>query len=306
MITDEQRAQRIHYLGSSDIAPILGLSRYATPISVWAEKTGTLTPDDISDKLQVKLGNKMEAIVAELFEEETGKKVRRVNETIYRKDYPFIACNLDRRVVGENAILEIKTAAAWRKKEFDAEELPGETMVQVYHQLAVTGLPMAYICILIGNTDLIIKEIPRDEKVQSDLIKKEVEFWEKFVIPKAIPTWVTRYDADTLGKLFPTGDETKEIALGDDANKLIESLHGLKADRDNLEGLISKLESELKLMLGDATRGSTGLHEVWWKNVKYSHVDVLRLKNELPQIHARYNVVKPSRRFAYNKIRTED
>ena len=31
---------RTQFIGGSDIAAILGLSRYATPLSVWAEKTG--------------------------------------------------------------------------------------------------------------------------------------------------------------------------------------------------------------------------------------------------------------------------
>ena len=303
MITEEQRRERLNYLGSSDVAAILGMSRYATPISVWAEKTGTLPPEDISSKLQIKVGNKMEAVVAELFMEETGKTVHRVNETIYHKEHPFIACNLDRRVIGERAILEIKTASAYRLKEFDQEELPAETMVQVYHQLMVTGWPKAYLCILVGNTDLIIREIPADPQVQADLLKKEVSFWTDFVAPRVMPTMVTRYDAEVIGSLFPTADEVKEIALGDEINKQIEFLEGLKRDCRHLEGLIDKTENEIKIAMGDAAIGSTGLYTVWWKNSQTTRLDMNRFKSEAPNLYAQYCVSKPGRRFAYKKIK---
>jgi predicted phage-related endonuclease len=42
--------ERIGFIGSSDAAAVLGLSRWKTPLQIWAEKTGQVVPDDISDK----------------------------------------------------------------------------------------------------------------------------------------------------------------------------------------------------------------------------------------------------------------
>ena len=73
MLTAQQKKERLNYIGSTDIAGVLGMSQYKSPLSVWSEKTGQIIPEDISNKLQVKLGIKMESIVGELFTEETQK-----------------------------------------------------------------------------------------------------------------------------------------------------------------------------------------------------------------------------------------
>jgi putative phage-type endonuclease len=300
MITKEQRKERINFIGSSDAAAILGLSQWKTPLSVWAIKTGQVPEEDISDKLQVKLGNKMESIVAELFEEETGKKLRRVNETVYHPKYKFIACNIDRRVVGENAICEIKTTAAWQKAKWNGDdEAPAEYLIQVYHQLMVTGLPKAYLCVLIGNEDLKIKEILKDEAIQADILKSEVLFWNDFVLTDIMPALITKNDAPTLAKLFPQAIEGPVLQLLDDASQLIEFLDGYKKDLNNLEGLISTNENKLKAMLGDSEKGITPTGgEVRWINSKYSSIDEKLLKLEQPEIYEHYYRSKPTRRFS--------
>ena len=109
------------FLGGTDAAAVLGLSRYRTPLQVWAEKTGALDEQNIDDKLHVKLGKRLEEVVAELYTEKTGKKVRRVNETLYHPQFPFLAANIDRRVVGEDTLLECKTTNSFKAKEFEGE-----------------------------------------------------------------------------------------------------------------------------------------------------------------------------------------
>lgn len=303
MITEEQRKERINYLGSSDAAAVLGLSDYSTPLKVWAIKTGEIQEEDISGLLPVKVGTKMEAVVAELFEEETGKKVRRVNETLYHPKYPFIAANIDRRIVGEDALLEIKTAAAWRQKQFEDDQIPPDALVQVYHQLAVTGLPKAFMCVLIGNQDLKIKEIKRDESIINDLMRREAMFWNDYVIPRIMPQVITKNDGETLAQLFPRADDGPEIILTDEANQMVEALHGFKADIKNLEGLKDKTENELKLLLGSAACGATSLYQIQWTNSQRSRLDGTALEKELPHIHALYYKSKPERRFSYKAIK---
>jgi putative phage-type endonuclease len=125
MLTPKQISERRGYIGSTDSAAILGLSRYSTPLHVWAVKTGQIIEEDISGKLPVRLGHKLEQAVAELFSEETGKKLHRVNETIYHPKYPFLAANVDRRVVGEKAAVEIKNVGAFRRDDWRDGASPG-------------------------------------------------------------------------------------------------------------------------------------------------------------------------------------
>ena len=64
-------------LGGSDAAAVLGLNPYASPYSVWAEKTGRVP--DKPDNEAMRLGRDLEDYVAARWQEETGKKTRRVN-----------------------------------------------------------------------------------------------------------------------------------------------------------------------------------------------------------------------------------
>src|SRR3990167_973569 len=253
MITPEQVKERVNYIGASDAAAVLGLSRWRAPLDVWVEKTQTLPPDDLSDNFQVKMGNKLEPIVAELFEEATGKKVHQVKQTIYHPHHPFIAANLDRRVVGEDAVLEIKTAGGWAAKEWEDEEIPHEVILQVMHQLAVTGKSIGYAAVLIGgNQEFKWKVVERDEKAIQMMMDKEVMFWKNFVVPKIMPSSIKAQDADTLFRIFPEAQKGEKVMLNGKATAILEGLSSLIQDHKNLAGIIEQQKNEIKAMLGEA------------------------------------------------------
>jgi len=296
MLTNDQIKERLNYIGSTDSAAILGLSRYSTPLSVWAEKTGAIVPEDISHKLPVRLGHKLEQAVAELFMEETGKKLHRVNETIYHPKYKFIAANIDRRVVGEKALCEIKNVGAFRRDEWREGQAPAEYLCQVMHQLAVTGLERGYLVGLIGNTDFEIRTIDRDEKALADLVIREVSFWNDFVVTKVMPM-ISRGDKDTLSLLFPLAEEGKEIELDDRAAALCDSLDGLRSDLKGLEGSIAVAENEIKAMLGTADSGTVGNRKIFWSNIMTRRLDGEALKKEMPEIYEKFRKPYTYRKF---------
>lgn len=300
MLTQEQRIERRNYIGASDAAGVLGLSRWKTPLSIWAEKTGQIDGDATASLFQ-KLGHKLEQAVAELFMEETGKKLRRVNETIFHKKYPFLGVNLDRRVIGEDADVECKTCSAWKAKEWDGEEIPREYIIQCLHSLAVTGRQRMYIAVLIGNQDFKWKVIERDDAVLADLVRKEVYFWNHFVVPKIMPMSMTKNDKDTLDSLFPRAIEKKTIPLGDDAEAIIESLEAMSSDLKNLEGQIDKSQNDLRAMLGDAEVGETLNHKVLWTNSTMRRFDTEALKKDKPNIYEAFRKLTTTRRFLIRK-----
>ena len=63
-------------IGGSDAAAIVGLSRYGSQYSVFMDKTGRLP--DKPDNEAMRQGRDLEEYVSQRFEEETGKKVRRL------------------------------------------------------------------------------------------------------------------------------------------------------------------------------------------------------------------------------------
>lgn len=277
MLTPEQLAERRNYIGASDAAAVLGLSRWDTPLKIWAEKTGRLIPEDIGHKLPVKLGNKLEDTVAELFTEETGKKVQRKNQTVYHPQFPFLAANLDRIVIGEDAGLECKTASGWKKKEWDGEQIPQEYIIQCHHTMACfPRLKKMYIACLIGNEEFVWQEIPRDEEVIKKLVAKEVAFWNDYIATGEMPMILTANDGDTLYDLFPVADPNADVILDDEVNILIEQLEAGSEDVKALGKTLDAKRNELKALLGTAVQGRTNLYRVTWKEQKGSTYTVNR------------------------------
>lgn len=297
---ENKHEDRTKYIGGSDAAACVGLSRWRSPLSVWAEKTGVITPDDISEKLPVKLGTRLEEAVAELFEEQTGKVVNRVNRTLKHPQYDFIRANIDRKVLKEDAIVECKTTSAWKAKEWDGEEVPREYVIQALHYLAVTGAAKCYVAVLIGNQDFKIKSVERDEKVIADLIRREVHFWNEFVV-KNVPPSAKSTDKDTLSSLFPQAEEGKTIDLDSEATAVLDTLEGMKKDASSLEAQIMEQENILRQKLGDAETGLARGWKIRWANMKTRRFDTDAFKKEHADLYEQFRKEAFSRRFLIQK-----
>jgi putative phage-type endonuclease len=267
MLTAKELKERIKYIGASEAAAVLGLSRWQTPIEIWAYKTGQIEPEDISDETHVWLGNELEETVAKHFCKTTGKKVHRVNEAYIHKDYDFLRCHIDRKVEGESAVLQCKTASQFKAKEWEGEDIPVEYIVQEYHELACSCYDKAYIYVLVGNKEFHMKIVERDNAVINNMIKKEVDFWNEFVIPKVMPETVTKNDSDILYKLFPDVQTGKEIILPDRFNQIKKSLDSINQDIHALEGQRDKLTNEIKATLKENEVGNTGIWKMWQKKI---------------------------------------
>ena len=304
MFTAEELEERKSYIGASDAAAVCGRSRWGTPLSIWAEKTGRLPAEDIGHKIYVRIGNKMEQVVADLFTEETGKKVHKVNEAFVHKVHPFLRCHIDRKVEGERAILQCKTAGAFKGKEWNGDEIPDEYVLQEIHELACSGYDRAYIACLIGNHDFKIKVIERDAKQIRDLVDREVKFWEEFIVPKVMPTmaYVKAADGDTALALFPQAESDDEVDLGDDADNLLEVLEGLKADGKVVENQKKEVEAKIKLMMGGFSCGKSPHFQVKWSNISQTRVDSDRLRDEAPEVFKKYSKAVLMRRFDPKRV----
>ena len=293
--TKEAVEARKQYIGGSDASGVLGISRYKTPLSVWAIKTGQVVPPNIDDVVAVKLGVKLEQAVAEFFMEDTGKKLERENKTIFHPEYPFLAANIDRRVVGENAGFEAKTTNAFKASEWEEDQIPAEYLLQCIHYMAVTGLKAWYIAVLIGNAYFRWKKIDRDEKVIADLVKKEVAFWNNFVVPKVMPMQIAANDSSILYTLFPQAAPDSVIELDDEAQKLCELRDSALADMKGLKKQIDEYSNTLKAMLKTYEVGITSTYKVSWKNQEERRLDTALLKKEEPAVFEKYAPPKEKR-----------
>ncbi len=296
---------RTHYIGGSDAAGVLGRSRWKTPLSVWAEKTGQITGEDGKNPDAKNWGKRHEPTIISWFEEETGKKVVDAQRQYFDRDHPFLGCTVDGLIDGEHAGFEAKTADAWKSKEWEGEEIPEEYILQAYHSMMVTRIPKWYIAVLIGGNKAHWKKLEWDDRIISDIRAREVYFWDNFVVPKVMPTLITRDDADTLAQLFPVARQGEIVKLDDETNVLIENLTAFKQDLKNVESSIELLENNLKAKIKEAEMGETGLYRIQWSNIKVHRFDTKAFEAKFPQLAAEFKPEKIQRRFTYKAIKGE-
>lgn len=301
MISKEQVELKKYKIGGSDIAAVLGLSNFRTQLQVWGELTGMIPRGDISGKMQVRLGNKMEAVVAEIFSEDTGKSLHRVNETFRHGEYTYLVGHIDRRIVGEKAIVEIKAVSSWSREQWREGQAPQEYILQLMWYLGLTKTNQGYLVALIGNQELAIVPVFFDKEIYETMVKKAVDFWENFVVPKIMPMQITKDDGSTLYSLYPISDPNADIILPDEATAAIERIESSVADLKALEDQIEADKNKVKALLGDAESGQAGKYRVTWRNQTSNRIDVDRLKKEQDIIYSAYLKESSTRVLRYKE-----
>ena len=189
-----------------------------------------------------------------MFMEETGKKVQRCNFTIVNQDYPFACANIDREVLGEDSILEIKTTnSRLNIKKFRSGEYPEMWYAQMTHYLAVTGAQKAYLAVLSECSDFQIFELYRDEAEIQALMEAEKEFWNNYVIPRRTPPVDgSTATTDTIRKLFGDPSEIRVDLTGLD--DVFQQRKALNTQIRQLKEQLDSLDNQVKVLMGNATK----------------------------------------------------
>ena len=266
-------------LGGSDAAAVLGLNPYASPYSVWAEKTGRVP--DKPDNEAMRLGRDLEDYVAARWQEETGKKTRRVNAMLYNPAFPFAHANIDRWVVGENAGLECKTTSVLNLKQCKGGEYPDSYYAQCLHYMAVTGAARWYLAVLVMNRGLLCFTIERDEAEISALLQREEAFWrlvESGTPPKIDGTAATE---EALRGIYPGGGAAIELT-GQEA--LFARYAALTAKKSDTEAELARLKQTLMEKMGNAEGATCGDWSVSWKTQTRRSLDVEALQRVFPEL----------------------
>ena len=179
MLTEQNIANRKKGIGASEAGIVLGLNEHVSPYQLWLVKTGRAEPTDLSEVPIVYWGSVHEEPIAQHYAKVTGCKVRRVTNTLFHKEHPFMLCHLDRKIEGQSKVLECKFAMFarddWGQSGSDVVPLP--YIVQVQHQLAVTGYEEADLAVLIGGYDFRVYHFKRDEELIAKIIEDVTEFW---------------------------------------------------------------------------------------------------------------------------------
>lgn len=261
MPRDQWLEVRRKTIGGSDAAGIVGLSSYATPYTVWANKTGRLP--DSEDNEAMRQGRDLEEYVAKRWMEATGKTVRRCNAILYNSQYPFAHADIDRAVVGENAGLECKTTSTLNVRQFHGVEFPEKYYVQCVHYMAVTGADRWYLAVLVLGKGFYTYVLERDAEEIKSLMAAEAEFMD--FVRKDIPPILDGSEAtsDALQAIYPKSAFGEVDLFGRET--ILREYFALRDQKKLLEEQIGRIENTIKADMQDSEHGSCGGFSVSWK-----------------------------------------
>ena len=283
-------------IGGSDVGAIMGVNQYKTAFNIYLEKTEPIIEVEKQSEA-ARQGTDFEDYVAMRFTEETGKKVRRDNRHLIHKDYPFMVANIDRRVVGENAILECKTVTPYNLKEWEGEEVPASYMLQCQHYMAVTGAEKVYLAYLIFSTKFDYREIKRDEELIDIIIEAEKEFW-KMVQDKTPPALDGSSAAEKwVNEKYKNVNEGETINLDSSWRDLLNQRQELKEYRDDVDKQIKEIENQLKQNIKNAEYANAPGYSISYKSVSQKRPDSSKLKALLKEEYEDYLKETISRRL---------
>lgn len=292
-------------IGGSDVAKVLGLSKYSSPYQIWMDKTGKIEIDTSETSEAAYWGHQMEEVVAKEFEKRTGKKVRVSNKIYFHKNYPFLLANVDRIVVGEDAILECKTASEYLKDSWADDEIPIAYLAQVQHYLNVLNKKKAYIACLIGGNKFVWKEIQRDDELIEQMTEKLVDFWENYVLTDTPPEVdAQKSTTEFINKMYGKDYHDHSIELNAQQIQDLKVLKELKKYESDIKEQIDGIENRIKNALGqsEATFGNSMEYRVSWKPYSRVTVDSKLLKSKYPEVYENVTKKSESKRFTVKEI----
>ena len=267
---------RSKYIGGSDAAAVVGLNPYSSAYALWAEKTGKTAPFD--ENLATEVGTFLEEFVAKKFEQETGKKVRRCNQSIFNDEYPWAIANIDREIVGEDAGLEIKTTSEMLTKKFRGGEYPTQYYAQCCHYLAMTGKQRWYLAVLIGNRDFKIFTIERDEAEIEALMHAEEIFWSHVKSNTPPEADGSKATSEALTSIYPEGQSTTVDLFG--YEDCLTQYMALKTQIDELTKLREEMANRVKAYMGDSAKAEGNRYKVSWASQTRNTFDVKKFQQD--------------------------
>jgi len=301
MSRQEWLSERRKGIGGSDAAAILGLSKWASPYSVWADKTGRLPEQEETEAMRQ--GTDLEEYVASRFEAETGKKVHRVNAIIRNTDWPFAHANIDRKVAGESAFLECKTTSSLDLKQFRGVEFPERYYCQCVHYLAVTGYERCYLAVLVLGREFHVYTLERDEDEIRALMNAEDLFWEQYIELDTPPAPDgSEASTEALRTIYPESTEDAAVQLyGRDG--LLDERKALLTQRDALTARIDEIENIIKQDMGTAERAASDAWSVTWKTQQRRSLVTAVLQKDHPELDlSPYYKITTTRTFRVKEI----
>lgn len=289
-------------IGASEVATVVGLNPYETPLELWRRKVGIDPPKE--ENAAMRRGHYCEDAVAQWWAHETGREViaaSAVDFLFIDKEKDFLRVSPDRtfwlpeavRNDDNKGILECKTT----NMVVDPNDLPKWWFCQVQMNLGVAGYSHGSIAWLGHGFEFGYVDVEFIPSFYDMLVEAVTKFWTVNVRqmiepdPVNVRDIVNKYSKHVGGKVVEVNDE------------ILDAYHQLKEVKEQLSTLEeqkTELEDKMKMCFGDAEAiAYDGATLATWKAAKDSvKLDEKAFKEANPDEWQKYAKTVPgSRRF---------
>jgi putative phage-type endonuclease len=272
-------SDRRAFLGASEIAAVLGLSKYATPLVVHLRKRGEVP--EFEGSAFTEWGTRLEDAVRRAYVEKIaapGGLDVVPGSVVGRIQHPSIdwqVCSPDGMVHlasanGENPAswlygLECKTAdraVAHLWGEDGTDQVPDAYALQCHYAMHVTGLDRWDVAVLIGGNDFRTYTLRRDQELLDTFLPELGVFWlgvEAGIRPEPMAA-----DNALIGKMLRQARE--DLLENDpDVNDLAVALVQARADLAVAQEQADEIEARIKARIGERAGAVGPWGKISWK-----------------------------------------
>lgn len=171
-------------IGASEIAAVMGLHPWTSPIEVYLQKIGEMPPMEDNDF--TRWGRWMEARIREWYVEKTGARVFVPSESLYHDVYTFLRATPDGIILDDDgrpsAVMDCKVAN-WRVSdrfgEPGTDDIPWMYYAQLQQQMLVCAVGIGHLEASVGGMPPQTWTVARDEDFIAAIVDDGAEFWRR-------------------------------------------------------------------------------------------------------------------------------
>lgn len=269
-------------VGGSDIAAILGLSPWTTPLEVYHDKTSPeLLNEEVSEDL--KRGIRVEKYILQEYSERSEVNLDSNIPVIVDNQYPFMRGNIDAKVIGQNVVVEAKSTKApissWENG------IPEYYKTQVAYYAMLAGAERVDVPVLFSGWKYACFTYWRDYEYEAHIKEAVINFWQNHIV-KNIPPKPT--SIDELKTTYPKLEVEKTIKADNNIREKVCQLQEAQEKRKHLEKQEKQLKTQIQGYMGDAGLLDAGFCKLALKERKATRFDTGAFKEEKPELYQQY------------------
>lgn len=246
------------YIGGGNIAGILGLSPFRTPLDEYL-----LIVDELQDELTPEKAEffedrrDLEPWLAKKFTRRTGLQVVRANVRYQDSEFDWARAEIDFEPEdggnGETKSVHPNAVSAWGDPDA-GEEPPLYVTAQAMWGMGVKPAPHCYVQAMVGFDKHLVYRVERDDELIAEIRKQAERFWKYHVLPRRPPPPV---NVEDLLRLYPRGSG-RAVEADTETQLAMTELHALRQRIKFLEAQKAVEEFKIKGFMRDATTLTAG------------------------------------------------